>query len=654
MPAPLPDAVLEPGSAPKAPPPAQAPRSLGQILLDMGAVEPGNLIKAVAMRERQDARLSDLLLAHGWVSEADLIAALSHRWGAQAVDLIAQPPDPRLIDALGVGFCLDHAVLPWRQVGGALVIATARPEEFALLCARLPAETGPVVMALAPQGDIHAALLALRRTALIRGAETRVAAEQSCRSRDARRGNRRLAALFWALAAVTLAAPLVVGQIVFLWAVLTLTLGTGLKLLALGAAARPRKDARLPPPLPAQLPVISVLVPLFRETDIAGRLIARLGRLTYPRALTDILLVVEETDTETQAALAETDLPAWMRVVTVPQGPVQTKPRALNFAQGFARGAIIGVWDAEDAPEPDQLMTVARHFAAAPPEVACLQGVLDYYNPRQNWLARCFTLEYASWFRVVLPGLARLGLVVPLGGTTLFFRRAALDAVGGWDAHNVTEDADLGVRLARHGYRTELIPTVTGEEANCRALPWVRQRSRWLKGYAMTWAVHMRRPGRLWRDLGAWRFCGFQVLFLGALSQYVLAPLMWSFWVASLGLPHPLLATLGAGQATALAALFLGCEAVNLGVTLWAVRGPRHRHLIPWAPTLALYFPLGALAAWKALYEVAANPFYWDKTAHGHSGDVALDPAPEVEEVVWLPLDTRISWPEPDAAARTA
>ena len=145
--------------------------------------------------------------------------------------------------------------------------------------------------------------------------------------------------------------------------------------------------------------------------------------------------------------------------------------------------------------------------------MVCLQGILDYYNPRTNWLARCFTIEYAAWFRAMLPGLARLGFGVPLGGTTLFFRRDKLEELGGWDAHNVTEDADLGLRLARHGYKTELIDTVTQEEANCRALPWVKQRSRWLKGYAMTWAVHMRDPRRLWRELGPRGFIGVQPTF---------------------------------------------------------------------------------------------------------------------------------------------
>jgi len=594
---------------------------LGQILLEMGAISPDHLIKALALRQRQDVRLGDILLAQGWVQDADLMAALAKQWRATVVDLVAQRPDPRLIDKIGAQFCLKHAMVPWRQVAGTTIIATARPEDFARLRTNLPEPLGPYAMVIASEHEIHAALLAQRQTALIRRAETRVEASESCRSLDGRRAAQFAIGALALLTFGLLAAPVVVFSLLAGWAVLTLVATSLLKLAAFLAeligSARERGRPKPPAATIRQLPIISVMVPLFREHDITGRLVKRLSRLSYPRELLDILLVVEENDGETRSALAAARLPRWMRVVVVPDGPIKTKPRALNFALNFCRGSIIGVYDAEDQPDADQLHTVVRRFSERGPEVACLQGILDFYNPRSNWLARCFTAEYAAWFRAMLPGLARLGLVVPLGGTTLFFRRDALERLGGWDAHNVTEDADLGIRLARHGYRTELIATVTEEEANCRALPWVRQRSRWLKGYALTWGVHMRDPLKLWSQLGAWRFIGFQVLFLGSLSQYILAPVLWSMWLISLGFTHPLSEVLGAQAVLGLTALFLVAEAITMGVAAWAVRGRKHRHLWPWLPVLNLYFPLGALAGWKAIYEVVTRPFYWDKTDHG-------------------------------------
>ncbi|MDB2551097.1 glycosyltransferase [Paracoccus sp. (in: a-proteobacteria)] len=605
---------------------------LGQILLEDGSVDPADLLKAVVMRQRQNVRLGAILLAHRWVTPEALIRALSRQWRTTAVDPRTMPADPRLIDAAGPEFCLAHGILPWRRVGGVTWVATARPDLFDEVLPQLPPEFGRIRMLLCTEDQAQAAILATRRISMIRRAELRVPAHESCRTRDEAFAGRLALGV---MAAVTLGLfllPVAVIAILTLWAALTLISQTGLKLMCFFSAWKLRGEElermhaialgkEAAPQMTGPLPVISVMVPLFRESDVTGKLVARLARLDYPRELTDILLVIEASDDVTRNALKGAALPFWIRVVEVPDGPIQTKPRALNYALNFCRGQIVGIWDAEDRPDSDQLHKVARGFHHAAPDVACLQGALDYYNPRSNWLARCFTVEYATWFRVLLPGLARLGLVVPLGGTTLFFRRDALEAVGAWDAWNVTEDADLGVRLTRRGWRTEILDTTTDEEANCRALPWIKQRSRWLKGYAMTWGVHMRDPRALWRDLGGRRFLAFQIQFFGSLSQYLLAPVLWSFWLLSLGLPHPLrgpLETVWGGQAAiALFGLFIASEAIGIAIGLWAVRGAKHRHLMAWVPTLHLYFPLGCLAGWKAIHEVVVKPFYWDKTAHG-------------------------------------
>ncbi|GAA6200548.1 glycosyltransferase family 2 protein [Aquicoccus sp. SU-CL01552] len=362
------------------------------------------------------------------------------------------------------------------------------------------------------------------------------------------------------------------------------------------------------------------MVPLYREREIADALVQRLSRLTYPKALLEVLLVLEEHDDTTRRALAQAELPAWMRIVEVPaHAGLTTKPRAMNYALDFCRGALIGVWDAEDAPQPDQIERVVARFAEVPPEVACIQGILDFYNPRTNWRARCFTIEYAGWFRVILPGLARLGLVVPLGGTTHFFRRRALEELGGWDAHNVTEDADLGVRLYRGGYRTEMLDTVTFEEATFRPWPWVRQRSRWLKGFMVTYLVHMRSPRRLWADLGAGRFLGIQAFFLGTLGQFLLAPLIWSFWMLALGLPHPIGPLVPHSVLSAGITLSVSAEMLSMGIGMAAVARPERRFLLGWVPTLAAYYLLGIIAIYKAMYELFLKPFYWDKTRHGRA-----------------------------------
>ena len=320
----------------------------------------------------------------------------------------------------------------------------------------------------------------------------------------------------------------------------------------------------------------------------------------------------------TRETIARTTLPSWFDVIEVPQANrLRTKPRALNYALDFCNGSIIGVWDAEDAPEVDQIDRIVQHFANAPRNVACVQGVLDYYNARTNWISRCFTIEYAAWWRVLLPGIARLGLIIPLGGTTLFFRRDVLEDLCGWDAHNVTEDADLGVRLARHGFKTDLLPTVTYEEANFRPWPWVKQRSRWLKGFLITWCVHMRKPAQLLKEVGLARFLGIQTLFLATFNQFICAPLLWSFCLTLFGFSHPVEITLGTTVLGWLFYFFVFAEVLNISIAIKAASRAEHRHLLPWVVTLPLYFILGTFAAYKALYEFVVSPFYWDKTQHG-------------------------------------
>lgn len=649
-----------PALAPRGPA-RSAPRGprieLGQALLDNGDVDPGDLLKATVIARREAAPLAEVLLARGWVTSAGLLRALTRRWHTGQIDLAATPPDARLIDAAGLPHCLAHRIVPWRRIGGLTYVASARPEGFAAAVEGLPPGFGSVRLVLASEEQVEEALLGTRRTRLIRDAELATPAELSCRTRDDRRAGTIALALIGLTALGLAAAPLVLFGLLTALAVALLLGATAMKCVSFAAHLRGlRRDhagrralacaAATPPELEGPLPVISVMVPMFRESDIAPRLVGRLSGLTYPRELMDILLVVEESDSLTREALATAELPRWMRVIVVPDGPLRTKPRALNYALNFCRGSIIGVWDAEDWPEPEQLHKVARAFDRAPPEVVCLQGILDFYNPRTNWLARCFTIEYASWFRVILNGMARLRLFVPLGGTTLFFRRGPLAEIGAWDAWNVTEDADLGMRLMRRGWRTEMLDTVTHEEACCRARAWVKQRSRWHKGYFMTWATHMREPRQLWRDIGTRAFLSFQLQMGGTVVAFLIAPVLWSYWLVAVGLGHPMEHVLRAAAAGWGFTLFFAAvafsEVVNLAAGLTATRARARRHLMPWVPTTFLYFPLGCLAAWKAIYEVVTQPFYWDKTPHGIHDSAAVPEVEADESPVLLPGDAAV------------
>jgi cellulose synthase/poly-beta-1,6-N-acetylglucosamine synthase-like glycosyltransferase len=378
----------------------------------------------------------------------------------------------------------------------------------------------------------------------------------------------------------------------------------------------------LPPPPPAatELPAYSVLVPLFRETAVLDQLFTALTSLDYPPDKLDIKLILEEEDMPMRRAVAALALPSRFEVIVAPAGRPRTKPRALSFALPFCRGEYLTIYDAEDIPEPDQLLKAAARFAQAPPELACLQAELTFFNAEENWMTRQFTAEYALLFGVLLPVLAGHGLPVPLGGTSNHFRIDALRAVGGWDPFNVTEDADLGLRLARHGYRTAMLGSLTYEEANNRLDNWMRQRSRWLKGFLATWLVHTRNPARAMRELGPAGFWAAQALTLGVFASALLHPLCMAVTLALFAAHPGLPADAGAGMI-----LFAGLNLFILvagyaAAILLARKALRRRGLADWSGTLATmpaYWLMMSAAAWAALWQFIAEPFHWNKTEHG-------------------------------------
>jgi len=282
------------------------------------------------------------------------------------------------------------------------------------------------------------------------------------------------------------------------------------------------------------------------------------------------------------------------------------------------RGTYAVIYDAEDMPEPDQLKKVVAAFRTAAPEIACFQARLNVYNAEDNWLTRMFALEYAAWFDFLLPGLGELGIPIPLGGTSNHFRAEILGKIGGWDAFNVTEDADLGVRLARQGYRVVPIDSSTYEEATPSLDGWIRQRSRWLKGYMQTALVHLRAPVKLARAVGVLPFLGFVVFVLGAVVTSLLSPLFWilALLMAVTGSE----AVIGPYGAAVAKASYLSLIAGNGLLTLLAMLAPLKRrwfHLAPHGATVSVYWLLISAAAYKALWQLVRRPFYWEKTQHG-------------------------------------
>lgn len=385
------------------------------------------------------------------------------------------------------------------------------------------------------------------------------------------------------------------------------------------------------------LPFYTILVPMYKESDVIPQLIRNLERLDYPKAKLDVRLLIENDDVEAQELIKSMKLPPYYTVLVVPDSLPKTKPKACNFGLIRARGEYVVIYDAEDRPDPDQLKKVYLTFQACDERTACVQAKLNYFNSGQNLLTKWFTQEYSMWFELLLPGIMKLNIPIPLGGTSNHFKTDVLKALNAWDPYNVTEDADLGIRLYKEGYKTAIVDSRTWEEANSRVGNWIRQRSRWIKGYMQTWLVHMRHPVRLYRELGLRGFLGFHVMVLATPMLPLLNPVFWSMIVLWYGFKAEWISMFFPGEIYYMASaefyvanflfVFSGAAGVYWVIHSLELRGDRYFSygLVRTTLLTPLYWVLMSIASVKAAWQLITKPFYWEKTVHGLSDENHFD-----------------------------
>jgi glycosyltransferase XagB len=366
------------------------------------------------------------------------------------------------------------------------------------------------------------------------------------------------------------------------------------------------------------LPVYTILVAVYKEAAVIGKLIQSLKKLDYPEDKLDIILLMEEDDKETFEAAKIEKPPVNWRFLILPNSIPKTKPKALNYGLRFAKGEYLTIYDAEDIPEPDQLKKAVAAFRnSGDDNYICFQARLNYFNKDENFLTKMFTLEYSGWFDCLLPGLDRAKLPIPLGGTSNHFDIMKLKQIGAWDPFNVTEDADLGIRASTEGYKVGVIDSTTYEEANSNLKNWIRQRSRWVKGYIQTMLVHSRNPIKTIKAMGLLRWLSYILLIGGTPASFLLCPIMWLLFAGSLFLPifknlyipTPLLYL-----------TWFNLVISNSLVILISVMGliaKKHYDLIPFTLLCPLYWLLQSVGAYKGTWQLLTKPFYWEKTTHG-------------------------------------
>ena len=615
-------------------PPAPVPR-LGEALVERGLVSAEAFEAVLAESRRTGALTGELLVARGTVRRLDLYRTLSDLWGIPFCDLKHTEPDIELVSRFG----LDPATLarkPWIPIGeaqGVLLVATCeRPTDRLAEDVRTECNwTGAVVFHATTEWDLRAAVLRAHGAELTRRAASELA--ERVPEESASRVLTRPQALVLAAIGVALLALLVLSgknTLVTLFLLFNVfyagNVGFKVAAIAAGVIRLRGRAVRGTPEPPAisdrDLPMYTILVPAFGEANVIADLIGHLSAVDYPADRLEVILLLEEVDRETIDAALHAGLPGFVRIVVVPDGQPRTKPKACNVGLQFARGEFLVIFDAEDRPDPDQLRRAAAAFAAAGPDLVCLQARLNYHNASENLLTRFFTLEYSHWFDLMLEGLVALRLPIPLGGTSNHFRTDALRELGGWDSHNVTEDADLGLRAAARGYVVRTLASTTYEEACCRTWPWIRQRTRWIKGYLQTGLVHTRHPIRFVRAAGPHATLTLFLLILATPLAFLASPILWAYFAyTSIGI-GPGLAVDDSLARLALANLVIG-NVLMIGVSGAAALGRRNLALIPFMVLLPLYWVLHSIAAWRALYQLITAPSYWEKTPHGLSAHAA-------------------------------
>lgn len=599
---------------------------LGDILVHQGALSREELESSL---KPQRGKLGEFLRAHNMITPRQLARALAAHHHLSYIELVTDRPDRSLFKRFDLPHYLRYRYVPVKLEGGTLTIATTSPSQA--LRHDVSRRTGfAVEMAVTSPRDLTAILGHYGEIGITRRATHQLRIQHKHLS-----ASRTL--LPFQIKALIILFVVLLG--VFLWDMeqswnillagcnlfYFVALAFKLQLYSQGMIGA-REMKRLEKKLIIEgaalneedMPIYSILVPLYGESSaVMQKLVGHLNALQYPKEKLDIKLVTEADDHATLDALLALKPPETMEIVRVPKSLPRTKPKACNVALDRVRGEFLVIFDAEDAPAPDQLRKAVALFRSERNDLACVQSPLNYYNRSENLLTKLFALEYSSLFRILLPALERMKLPIPLGGTSNHLRVEALTQCGGWDAFNVTEDADLGIRLAYFGYRTRILPSLTLEEAPVTLRAWMKQRTRWIKGYIQTWLVYMRDPIALKGRLGLRAYYGFQ-FFVGAPAlTFLLAPILWGvFIIAPLGL---LPTRLSPYMLTLCAISFVGGVAINWVYARAVLRLEKWNDMANASMLFPFYWLLHSFACARALWQLARNPHYWEKTTHGVS-----------------------------------
>lgn len=586
--------------------------------------------EALDIHRQHRTPLRDILGSMGYVSQKDYAANLaevtqtgyiSELIGSEFFDY-----DPAFVRRFDPAVLVRFLFCPLKQVGDTVIVLSADSDEFRIM--QLVQDVIPgveVVTMMGTEINITRLVSSVFQESLLHNAVNALREKhpEYSAARVVTRGQKVVfAAILIAYVAAlilnfwgTLAASVVVISLVYVMSIFY-----KLVLSLAGSLNRDRRatQTQVKAIQDADLPIYSILVPVYKEPEVVPRLLRALSRIDYPREKLDVLLLMEEDDHETVAKAKEAEPPSFFRFIIVPPSQPRTKPKACNYGLNFCRGKYVTIFDAEDIPEPDQLKKAVAAFEYGDESLICVQAALNYFNSKENYLTRMFTLEYTYWFDSLLPGLDRLQLPIPLGGTSNHFKLDKLQQLGAWDPFNVTEDADLGIRASTSGFTVGVIRSTTYEEANKATINWLRQRSRWIKGYMQTWLVHNRQPLRLLRAIGLKNWLSYNFFIGGTTAIFLLNPIMWILFIIWFVFDPTWIGQIFQGWVWHLAVFSLiAGNGLAILLNMIGILQRRNYRLLPFALTNPAYWFLHSAASYIGLWQLITKPHYWEKTNHG-------------------------------------
>lgn len=596
-------------------------KPIGEILVEEGIANNNSIEEALHQQNKCGSRIGTILLSQGKVSHSQISQGVAKQYLLEYVDITQVPCNEDLLQADDLEQYIRYKLLPWKIRQGSVILAVAEPNEDIIKWAKLRYKKFEFV--IANEKDIDQTIRKTFRTIdehLIKNELLYKFPDYSSKHII----KHKTVVIFLLLVMILFSVGLLYTPSMTM--VLIIILGNcyyqiallfklSLFYFGLGKVNHKKLENYI---LDKDLPIYSILIPLYKEEAILLQLFSSIDALDYPKSKLDVKIILEAEDIRTIKAVESYEKPSYIDVIIVPHSLPKTKPKACNYAIRYIRGKYVTIYDAEDIPEPDQLRKAVNAFKEADKKTICFQARLNYYNRHVNYLTRFFAIEYSIWFNILLKGLYYFNMPVPLGGTSNHISVKHLKDLGYWDPYNVIEDADLGIRIAREGYKVALLDSTTWEESPIYMRSWLNQRSRWLKGYLQTYIIHMRSPINLIRDVGIKGFIGVN-LFIGAPPLvYLVSPFMWSLSIVAL-MTDIFIIHVPIWLKLLMVSSILFNALLHIALAIYVVRKEKWHSMIVSTVLFPVYNLLNIVSSYKALWQLFMKPHFWEKTMHGLS-----------------------------------